>query len=65
MCEANAYWMEKGTERLIMESVDILRPDNDGTWNLINIFGDQKTIRGRVLEMNLVNHRIVFEPFLK
>jgi predicted RNA-binding protein len=61
MCEANAYFLNNGEESLIMESVDILRPEEEGLWYLENIFGEQKKIKARIREMNLVDHRIFFE----
>ncbi len=61
MCEANAYLIKDGREDLIMESVDILKPEEDGRWQLVSIFGEQKSINGRIREMNLVDHRILFE----
>jgi len=61
MCEANAYGIKEGQERLIMESVDIVEPAGDDTWRLVDIFGDQKMVKGRIRGMNLVNHRILFE----
>ncbi len=60
MCEANVYVEKNGVEELIMESVDIVEPEENGAWRLVGIFGDQKTIRGRLKEMKLVDHRIVF-----
>ena len=61
MCEANAYLIKESEEQLIMESVDIVQPEGDDTWRLVDIFGDQKTVKGRIKEMNLVNHKIFFE----
>ena len=61
MCEANAFLVKKGEEQLIMESVDIVEPEGSDAWRLVGIFGDQKTVKGRIKEMNLVNHRILFE----
>ncbi|ROQ93191.1 CooT family nickel-binding protein [Desulfosoma caldarium] len=61
MCEANAYVIKDGQEQLIMESVDIVEPESDDTWRLVGIFGDRKTIRGRIKLMNLVDHKILFE----
>jgi predicted RNA-binding protein len=61
MCEANAFLVEEGEERLIMESVDIVEPEGDNTWRLVGIFGDQKTVKGHIKKMNLVNHKIIFE----
>lgn len=61
MCEANAYLIKDGREDLIMEGVDIVEPEGDDQWRLVGIFGDQKSIKGRIKGMNLVNHKIVFE----
>ena len=60
MCEANAYLIKDGEEKLIMESVDTLRPEKDGIY-LLDIFGGQRTIKARIKEMNLVDHRILLE----
>jgi predicted RNA-binding protein len=61
MCEANAYLIKENEEQLIMESVDVLEPQDDNTWRLIGIFGDQKIVKGRIKLMNLVDHKILFE----
>lgn len=61
MCEANAYLLKDGREELLMESVDVIEPEDEGTWRLVGIFGDRKTVRGRIKSMNLVNHKIFFE----
>lgn len=61
MCDANAYLIKKGEEQLIMESVDTMDSDGENTWRLVDIFGDQKTVKGRIKALNLVNHKILFE----
>lgn len=61
MCEANAYIVKEGIEQLVMASVDIIEPQGDDNWLLVGIFGDQTTVKGRIKEMNLVNHKILFE----
>ena len=58
MCEANVYFRADGKEDVLMENVDILRPEGDGLF-LQNIFGEQKWVEARIEEMNLVEHRIV------
>lgn len=60
MCEANAYLIKDGEEKIVMEGVDVLRPEQDGIY-LQDIFGGQRTIKARIKEMNLVEHRIVLE----
>ena len=62
MCEANAYIYRSGREELLLESVDIVESKEDGSFLLADIFGNQKTIKGKLKVMNLVNHKIVFEP---
>ncbi len=61
MCEANAYLLKDGKEELVLEAVDLVEPQEDGAFRLVDIFGGQKLVRGRLKVMNLVDHRIVFE----
>ncbi|UCG64115.1 MAG: CooT family nickel-binding protein [Deltaproteobacteria bacterium] len=60
MCEANAYLIKDGQEKPIMESVDILRPEGKEIY-LQDIFGGQRTIKARIKQMSLVDHRILLE----
>ena len=60
MCEANAYLVKEGKEELFLEDISILRPEKDELY-LQNIFGEQKRIKARIIEMNLIDHRIVLE----
>jgi len=60
MCEANAYLIESGEETLVMENVDVLRPKGNGIY-LQDIFGGQRTIKARIKELNLVDHKILLE----
>lgn len=60
MCEASAYLIKNGKETLVLESVDIVEPLDEGGFMLKNIFGDQKIMRARIHRMELVNHRILF-----
>ena len=60
MCEANAYIDKDGREELILESVDLVEPQEGGGYLLVDIFGRQKTVKAQLKRMNLVNHRIVF-----
>jgi predicted RNA-binding protein len=60
MCESNAYVLKNGGEELVMESVGALRLQ-DGAVVLKSIFGEEKTLTARLLEINLTAHRIVLE----
>jgi len=50
MCEANAYLLRDGEEELKTNGI-----------YLQDIFGGQRTIKARIREMNLVDHRILLE----
>lgn len=61
MCEANVYLIDKeGKEKLLLESVDKIIPV-DGMVKLENIFNQRKTVKAKIKEMALVEHRIVLE----
>jgi predicted RNA-binding protein len=61
MCEANAYILRDDKEELILESVDLVTPQDEGGFLLVDIFGTQKIIKGKIKQMNLVDHKIIFE----
>ena len=61
MCEVNAYLNTgKEKEELLMEGVNILRPEEQGIY-LQNIFGEQKMVKAHIKEMQLLDHRIILE----
>ncbi|KNY30152.1 CooT family nickel-binding protein [Pseudobacteroides cellulosolvens] len=61
MCEANVYIINKdGDEELVLESVDKIFP-GDGIVELENVFSERKTIKGKIKEMALVDHKIIIE----
>ena len=60
MCEANAYVLKGGQEVLLLEAVDVL--ENAGQEiRVTSIFGEQKTVRGLIRRMSLVDHKIIIE----
>ena len=50
--------MENGVESIIMESVDIMRLDDDGVY-VENIIGERLKIKAHIKKINLVDHRIL------
>ena len=61
MCEASAYFFRNDKEELILKSVDIVSPQGDGSFKLVDIFGTQKLMKGKLKMMKLVDHKIIFE----
>ncbi len=58
MCEANAYLLKNGSKRVIMEGVEIMRPEGEDIY-FENIFGERLKIKASIKEMNLVDHCIL------
>lgn len=62
MCEANVYLLDKnGNEKLLLESVDKFVPQENSMIHMENIYGQRKIIQANIVEMALVNHRILLE----
>jgi predicted RNA-binding protein len=60
MCEANAYMIVGEHEELLMEAVDSVEPE-EGGFRLVNIFGEQKFVRGAIHSLSLVDHKVYFK----
>ena len=61
MCESSAYVLKDGKEELVLEGVDLLE-NKKGEIILINMFGEQKTVKAKVKALSLVDHKIILEP---
>ncbi len=61
MCEAHAFIIKNGKEEKIMESVDLVELDGDEV-KLVNIFGEQKTLKANLKLYNNSEGKIIFEP---
>ncbi len=57
MCEANAYLLEGQKSTLIMESVDTIKPQEDGV-QLVNIFGEQKFLKAQIHSLSLIDNKV-------
>ena len=61
MCESTAYILKDGKEELVFEGVDRLENIDDRI-KMLDIFGEEKTIRARVKRFSLIDHKIILEP---
>ena len=61
MCESTVYMLKDGKEELVIESVDLLE-NNEDQIKLVDMFGQEKTIKARVKALSLVDHKILLEP---
>lgn len=60
MCEAHAYILKDKEEKKILESVDVVEFDGDEI-RLVNIFGEQKTLKGRLARYESTGGKLIFE----
>ena len=60
MCETHAYVVRGGREELIMEDVVFARP-REGNLELRDIFGAEKTVLGKIKEIQFLGHKILIE----
>ena len=60
MCESTAYIVEDGKEELLLENVEELNADENGI-KLVNLFGDQKTVDGRIKSISFLENKIILE----
>ncbi len=61
MCEAHAYLLKDKIEEKILESVDLIEMDGEDI-KMVNIFGEQKTIRGKLTRYDNREGKIIIEP---
>lgn len=61
MCESTAYVLKDGAEELVLENLDILE-SKGGQVRLVDLFGQEKTLRVKVKVLSLVDHKIILEP---
>ena len=61
MCEAHAYLLRDNAEEKILESVDLVELEGE-TVKMVNIFGEQKTIRGKLTRYDNREGKIIIEP---
>lgn len=60
MCEIKAYVYEDGKEELYLENVDTITPEGD-VLRLRSLFGEEKTFKGTIKELNLRKNRVVLQ----
>jgi predicted RNA-binding protein len=61
MCESKVYLATETGEELVLEDVTSIRPEGDG-FRLVNLFGEQLHVSGRIREIDLLKHRVVLAP---
>ncbi len=60
MCQTVAYVIENGKEVAVLEDVVRVSPE-DGAVRMVNLFGEEKVLPGRIKRIDLLAHRIIIE----
>ena len=61
VCESKVFLATAEAEELVMEDVTSIRPESDG-YRLVNLFGEEAHVRGRIKDIDLLKHRVLLEP---
>jgi predicted RNA-binding protein len=60
MCQTVAYVVEEGREVPVLQDVVSVLP-GDGTVKMVNLFGEEKVVSGRIKRIDLLSHRILIQ----
>ena len=60
MCESHAYVVRDGEEEKILDDVTFLKPEGDRIV-LRNLFGDKVTVKGKIEEIQFMDHKILLK----
>ncbi len=61
MCIPKAFLRQNGKETLIMEDIQSIVWKDPTHFILTDIIGNSKSVEGRILAMDLINHQILIE----
>jgi predicted RNA-binding protein len=61
MCDIHAFIVKDGREVPVLENVDVVETSGDEV-RLLNIFGEEQTLRGRMVAFNNSDKKMVFVP---
>jgi predicted RNA-binding protein len=62
MCDINVFIEKNGTEEKVLENVDLIEEVSDGM-RLVNIFGEERTLKAKMVRYDNSEKRMVFQPF--
>lgn len=61
MCEADAFILKNGKEEKFLKSVDLIKWEGEDDICMVSIFGEQKTLKGRLKLYDNTTKKILFE----
>ena len=61
MCDVNVFIVKNGVEEKVLDNVDLIEEVADGM-RLVNIFGEEQTLKAKMIHYNNSDKRMVFQP---
>ena len=61
MCDINVFVVKNGVEEKVLENVDLIEEVTDGM-RLVNIFGEERTLKAKMVHYSNSDKRMVFQP---
>lgn len=58
VCESNVFLKKNESEEILLEDVEILRPEGDEIY-LANIHGEEKRLKARLVLVNFSEHKAI------
>jgi len=60
MCQSSVYRLTGQGEELVMEDVALVKPEGEEIF-LEGLLGEQKRVKGKIKELQLMDHRIIIK----
>jgi predicted RNA-binding protein len=61
MCDINVFVVKNGVEEKVLENVDLIEEAAEGM-RLVNIFGEERMLRAKMVRFDNSNKRMLFRP---
>ena len=58
MCQSTAFVLSNGKEEVVMRDVALVEP-REGEVRLVDLFGEEKLVKGKIIRINLMEHKII------
>lgn len=61
MCDVDVFIIRNGTEEKVLENVDLIE-EAGAEMRIVNIFGEERTLKARMIRYDNSAKRMVFQP---
>ncbi|MBC2744024.1 MAG: CooT family nickel-binding protein [Desulfosarcina sp.] len=61
MCDVDVFVVKNGVEEKVLENVDLIEEVAEGM-RLVNIFGEEKMLKAKMVGYNNSEKRMIFQP---